>query len=151
MGFIAMNAPRHINKHIEYFEDIMAGNTDKINKHVKFYNEYLSVMDLPAEFYLQTIESVFQKHELPLGKMRYRDRLIDTKAINKTALLCIEGEFDDISGLGQTKAALTMCPNIAERNKSYYMQKDVGHYGVFSGSKFKNFIVPKIVEFTRNL
>jgi poly(3-hydroxybutyrate) depolymerase len=150
-GFIALNPQRHFDEHAKLYENIINGEIEKVEKHIKFYDEYFSVMDLPADFYLQTIKAVFQEHSLPLGKMMWRGRKVNPAAITKTALLGIEGEHDDISGLGQTKAALTICKNIPNSKKDYYMQPGVGHYGVFSGSKFRNFIVPKIVKFTKKL
>lgn len=149
MGFISMNANKHYDEHYNYFINILKGDVEKVERHHKFYNEYFAVMDLPAEFYLQTIQLVFQQHALPLGKMISRGRKVNPAAIKKTALIGIEGELDDIAGVGQTKASLDLCVNIPSKFKQYHLQKGVGHYGVFSGSKFRDNIVPKIVDFTR--
>jgi poly(3-hydroxybutyrate) depolymerase len=124
------------------------GDGDNAEKHRDFYDEYLAVMDLTAEFYLQTVERVFIRHELPLGLLRHRDSVIDLKAIRRTALLAVEGEKDDISGVGQTEAALALCANIPAARKSHYLQLGVGHYGVFNGSRFREHIAPKICRFT---
>lgn len=146
-GFISMNIDRHINSHIELYEHLVCEEDDKAQHQIKFYDEYFAVMDLPAEFYLQTIEQVFLKFALAKGELISRGRKVDLSAITRPALFGIEGERDDISGLGQTEAALNLCSNIPQKHKHYYMQKDVGHYGVFSGSKFKQFIVPEIKKF----
>jgi len=142
-----MNLERHINSHIELFNDLINQNTEKVEKHKKFYNEYLSVMDLPAEFYLQTIKEVFHDFSLAKGKLISRGRKVNLDFITNSALMGIEGENDDIAAVGQTKAALSLCKNIPDSKKSYHLQKGVGHYGSFSGSKFKAGIVPKIKEF----
>lgn len=146
-GFIGMNAWRHIDAHTKLFKDIANGDKNAVEIQSKFYDEYLSVMDLPAEFYLQTIEAVFKEHLLANNKFYSRGQLIKPSLINNTALLSIEGEFDDITGIGQTKAALDLCPNIKSTQKEYYLQKGVGHYGIFSGSKFREQIVPVIKRF----
>jgi poly(3-hydroxybutyrate) depolymerase len=111
--------------------------------------EYRSVMDLPAEFYLQTVKVVFQDHALPKGEMVHRCHPVKTEKITDTAILCIEGELDDISGMGQTKAALDITPNLADEKKMYLLQKGVGHYGVFNGGKWRRTIAPKVKEFIR--
>ncbi len=146
-GFMTMNLDRHIDAHKELFWHMVEGDGDSADKHREFYDEYLSVMDLTAEFYLQTVEEVFVKHALPLGTLRHREELVDPSAIETTALLTIEGERDDISGVGQTQAAHDLCTNIPEAKKAHYLQKGVGHYGVFNGRRFKQYIVPRIVEF----
>ena len=124
-------------------------DADAAEKHRDFYDEYLAVMDLTAEFYLQTVQVVFMQHALPKGEMMHRGRRVDTTAIKKVALLTVEGENDDISGLGQTKAAQTICTNIPEHMRMHYMQPDVGHYGVFNGSRFRREIAPRIAAFQR--
>ena len=124
-----------------------AGFFSQIWDNKKFYNEYLSVMDLPAEFYLQTIKEVFHDFSLAKGKLVSRGRKVNLDFITNSALMGIEGENDDIAAVGQTKAALSLCKNIPDSKKSYHLQKGVGHYGSFSGSKFKAGIVPKIKEF----
>lgn len=146
-GFMTMNLDRHMDAHRELFWHLVDGDGDSADKHRDFYDEYMSVMDLTAEFYLQTVERVFVHHDLPCGTYRYRGELIDPASISDTALLTIEGERDDISGVGQTEAAHDLCTGIAADRKGHHLQKGVGHYGVFSGSKFRNEIVPKIVEF----
>ena len=146
-SFISMNLERHTNSHIDLFNDLVNQNTEKAEKNKKFYNEYLSVMDLPAEFYLQTIKEVFHDFSLAKGKLISRGRKVNLDSITNSALMGIEGENDDIAAVGQTKAALSLCKNIPDSKKSYHLQKGVGHYGSFSGSKFKASIVPKIKEF----
>ena len=120
------------------------------DKKLAFYEEYQAVMDLPAEFYLQTVKTVFQEHELPRGKMIARWHPVPPEYITRTALLCIEGELDDISGVGQTKAALEITPNLADEMKEYYRQRGVGHYGVFNGGKWRSEIAPRIKRFIRS-
>lgn len=150
-GFMAMNFERHVSAHVEMFNHLIEGDGDSAEKHRDFYDEYLAVMDMTAEFYLQTVERVFIRHEVPLGLLRHRDTLIDLKAIRRTALLTVEGEKDDISGVGQTEAALSLCANIPEIRKRHYLQLDVGHYGVFNGSRFREHIAPRIRAFTRDM
>ena len=145
-----MNLERHIDAHSKQFEHLVEGDGDSAEKHRSFYSEYNAVMDLSAEYYLQTIETVFQKQSLAKGEMMYRkDRLVDTSAIRKTALLTVEGELDDISGIGQTVAAHDLCSNLAKSKREHYEQEGVGHYGVFNGSKYNKFIAPRIGKFIR--
>jgi poly(3-hydroxybutyrate) depolymerase len=146
-SFLSMNLDKHINSHIDMFKDLMHGDNEKAMKQKKFYDEYFAVMDIPAEFYLQTIKEVFHDFSLAKGKFTTRGQRVNLDAIKKCALMGIEGEHDDIASVGQTKAALGLCKNIPDSKKSYYLQKEVGHYGAFSGSKFKNGIVPKIKDF----
>ena len=148
-GFMAMNIERHVSAHLDMFNHLIEGDGDNAEKHRDFYDEYLAVMDLTEEFYLQTVERVFIKHEVPLGLFRHRGALIDLKAIHRVGLLTVEGEKDDISGVGQTEAALTLCANIPIDRKKHYLQSSVGHYGVFNGSRFREFIAPQICEFTK--
>lgn len=151
-GFMSMNMKRHVGEHVKLFQHLVEGDDDSTEKHTKFYDEYLAVMDLPAEFYLETIKQVFQEHTLPQGKMVSRGRPVKLEAINKTALLVLEGELDDITGHEQTKAAIDLCTGIPSSKKEYHLQMGVGHYGLFNGSKFCNNIVPIIKEFAyRNL
>lgn len=147
-GFMTMNLEVHVGAHVELFQHLVDGDGDSAEKHRHFYDEYLAVMDIPANFYLETVEEVFQKHSLPKGEMPYHDGVIDPSAIRHTSILCLEGERDDISGLGQTKAALNITPNLPDARKHYHMQKGVGHYGVFNGSKFRKFVRPVITSFT---
>ncbi len=150
-GFMAMNIDRHINAHVEMFNHLVKGDGDSAEKHREFYDEYLAVMDMTSEFYMQTIETVFVQHALPKGEMMSRGRPVDPAAITRTALLTIEGEKDDISGLGQTEAAQDLCSALPAEMKMHYVQTDVGHYGVFNGSRYRSKIVPRIVEFTRRI
>ena len=113
-------------------------------------HEYLAVMDMTAEFYLETIETVFQEHKLPRGTMTYRDdRKVRPEAITDIALMTVEGEKDDISGVGQTEATHDLCPNIPKKRKGHYLQPGVGHYGVFNGRRFRSEIAPRIAKFTK--
>ncbi len=146
-GFMSMNLDRHLIAHREFFEHLVKNDGDAAEKHRDFYDEYLAVMDMTAEFYLQTVETVFMRHALPKGEMMHRNRRVDTAAIRNVALLTVEGENDDISGVGQTKAAQTICPNIPDTKRMHYMQPDVGHYGVFNGSRFRREIAPRILSF----
>ena len=150
-GFMAMNFERHVSAHLDMFNHLIEGDGDSAEKHRDFYDEYLAVMDMTAEFYLQTVECVFIRHEVPLGLLRHRNALVDLKAIRSTALLTVEGEKDDISGVGQTEAALSLCVNIPEARKRHHLQLDVGHYGVFNGSRFRQHIAPRIHAFTRDM
>jgi poly(3-hydroxybutyrate) depolymerase len=150
-GFMAMNLDRHVNAHVDMFKNLVSGDGDSAEKHREFYDEYMAVMDLTAEYYMQTIETVFVEHSLPKGEMKHRGALVDLKAIHRCALMTVEGENDDISGVGQTYAAQELCVNIPEELKLHYLQKDVGHYGVFNGSRFRSQIAPRIAEFQRKV
>jgi polyhydroxyalkanoate depolymerase len=150
-GFMAMNPDRHLTAHRDLFNHLVEGDGDSADKHRAFYDEYLAVMDLTAEFYLQTLETVFIDHLLPKGEMQHRGRLVDLKAIHRCALMTVEGEKDDITGCGQTLAALTLTPNLSADKKEHYVQAGAGHYGVFNGSRFRTEIAPRIKAFmTRN-
>lgn len=146
-GFMGMNFDRHLTAHGEFFQHLVEGDGDGVEKHREFYDEYLAVMDLTAEFYLQTVKTVFIDHALPKGKMKHRGKEVNTSLIKSTALFTIEGERDDISGVGQTEAAHKICKNIPNKMRSHYLQPHVGHYGVFNGSRFQNEIAPRISEF----
>lgn len=148
-GFMTMNLDRHVGEHIKLFNHLVQGDDDSVEAHRAFYNEYLSVADLPAEFYLQTIDVVFQRHLLPKGEMTYKGQKVDPSKITKTALLTIEGELDDISGTGQTKAAQKLCSGLAKEKKKHHEQKAVGHYGIFNGRKFREHILPIMVDFMK--
>jgi len=148
-GFIAMNLGSHLMSHYQYFNHLIEGDGDGAASHKAFYDEYLSVCDLTAEFYLQTVEHVFKEHSLPKGKLVHRGKLIDLGAIRDTALLAIEGERDDISGIGQTKAALDLAHNLPEAKKLYHLAPNVGHYGIFNGSKWRTRIAPVVEEWMR--
>ncbi len=146
-GFMAMNLDRHVNAHLEMFNHLVAGDGDSAEKHRDFYDEYLAVMDLAAEYYMQTVETVFVRHALPKGEMRHRGQAVDPAAIRKCGLMTIEGERDDISGVGQTYAANELCVNIPEAKKQHYLASGVGHYGVFNGSRFRKEVAPRIRNF----
>jgi poly(3-hydroxybutyrate) depolymerase len=146
-GFMGMNLDRHLKAHRDLFHNLVKGDGDSADKHREFYDEFLAVMDLTAEYYLQTIETVFLEHKLPRGKMEHRGTPVEPAAINRVGLLTVEGEKDDISGLGQTYAAHGLCKNLPSTLKQHHMQEGVGHYGVFNGSRFRAEIVPKIREF----
>lgn len=146
-GFMSLNLDRHISAHKDLYKHLVQGDGESAAAHKKFYDEYLSVADLPAEFYLDSIEQVFQKHLLPRGEFVYKGKKIKPETITKTALLTLEGELDDISGLGQTEAAQKLCKNLPTNMKKHYVQKGVGHYGIFNGRKFREHVVPIIVDF----
>ena len=146
-GFMSMNLDRHMIAHKEFFGHLVKNDGEPAEKHRDFYDEYLAVMDLTAEFYLQTVETVFIAHSLPKGEMTHRGKLVDPSKIRTTALLTVEGENDDISGLGQTRAAQTLCSSLTDDMRMHYMQPDVGHYGVFNGSRFRKEIAPRILGF----
>jgi poly(3-hydroxybutyrate) depolymerase len=147
-GFMAMNIDRHVQAHWEMFSHLVKDDGDSAEKHRAFYDEYLAVMDLTAEFYLQTVDSVFVRHALPKGEFMHRDERVDLSAIRTCAIMSVEGEKDDISGIGQTKAIHALCPNLAPEKQHYHLQRNVGHYGVFNGSRFRREIAPVIRAFT---
>lgn len=149
-GFMAMNIDRHIEAHGEMFSHLVHGDGDSAEKHRDFYDEYLAVMDLTAEFYLQTVDTVFVRHALPNGEMMHRDQPVDLTAIKRCALMTVEGENDDISGVGQTRAAHKLCVNIPETRRVHWLQPKVGHYGVFNGSRFRAEVAPRIADFMAN-
>jgi poly(3-hydroxybutyrate) depolymerase len=146
-GFMSMNLDRHVDAHREFYKHLVKDDGDSAEKHREFYDEYLAVMDLTAEFYLQTVDTVFIRHALPKGEMMYRTEKVDPSAITNTSLMTVEGENDDISGVGQTEAAHKLCVNIPAENKVHYLQPKVGHYGVFNGSRFRSEIAPRILDF----
>jgi poly(3-hydroxybutyrate) depolymerase len=148
-GFMTMNLERHTQAHLALFDNLVKGDCDSVDQHTRFYDEYLAVMDLTAEFYLQTVDTVFQRHALPEGTLKHKGQVVDCSAIRKTALLTIEGERDDICGLGQTEAAHDLCPNIPVDERYHYVQKGVGHYGVFNGTRWRTEIQPRIREMIR--
>ncbi len=150
-GFMAMNFDRHVNAHLDMFRHLVAGDGDSAEKHRDFYDEYLAVMDLTAEFYMQTIEAVFVRHLLPKGELTLGKERVDPAAIRRTGLMTVEGEKDDISGVGQTHAAHDLCSNLPEALKRHHLQLGVGHYGVFNGSRFRKEIAQRIVDFTREV
>ncbi|AZN70278.1 polyhydroxyalkanoate depolymerase [Georhizobium profundi] len=148
-GFMSMNLDKHMNAQKDFFWHMVQNDGDSAEKHREFYDEYLAVMDLTAEFYLQTVDTVFIKHALPKGEMMHRAERVDCSQIRNVALLTIEGENDDISGIGQTEAAQTLCSNIPDTMRHHYMQPKVGHYGVFNGSRYRAEIAPRILDFMR--
>lgn len=148
-GFMGMNLSRHVAAHQDMFMHLVRGDGDSAQKHREFYDEYLAVMDLAAEFYLQTVETVFIRHALPKGEMTHRGEPVDPARIRNVALLTVEGENDDISGVGQTAAAHRLCSGIPAERKQHHLQPHVGHYGVFNGSRFRKEIAPRIGAFIR--
>jgi poly(3-hydroxybutyrate) depolymerase len=150
-GFMTMNLERHMKAHQDLFNNLVKGDCDSVKQHQDFYDEYMAVMDLTAEFYLQTVKTVFQDHALPNGTMTHRGELVDCSAIRKTAIISVEGERDDICGLGQTQAALDLCSNVPADEKYHYVQPGVGHYGVFNGTRWRTEIQPRIREMIRTV
>ena len=148
-GFMSMNLDRHVQAHKDLFVHLLQGDGDSVEKHRAFYDEYFAVMDLTAEFYLQTIDTVFIRHALPNGQMTHRGRPIDLGKIRSVPLMTIEGEKDDITGVGQCRAALNLCSSIPEAIKLHYECAGVGHYGIFNGSRFRLDIAPRITQFVR--
>jgi poly(3-hydroxybutyrate) depolymerase len=146
-GFVSMNLDRHIEAHGKLFHHLVEGDGDSAQKHREFYDEYLAVMDIAAEFYLQTVDTVFVRHALPKGEMTHRADPVDPAKISRVALMTVEGEHDDISGVGQTEAAHRLCVNIPADLKTHWLQPGVGHYGVFNGSRFRSEITPRIADF----
>ena len=146
-SFMSMNAEAHQSAHWRYFADLVKGDGDSAEKHREFYDEYLSVLDLSEEFYLQTVDEVFQRYLLPKGEMVHRGRRVDPAALTDVALMTVEGEKDDISGVGQTQAAHGLCPNLPAEWRELYVQPGVGHYGVFNGRRFNEEIYPRIRDF----
>ena len=146
-SFMTMNLGSHLISHWEMFKHLVVGDEESAAATQHFYDEYRAVCDMTAEFYLQTVDTVFQRHALPKGEMEHRGRLVRPDAIRDTALLAIEGERDDISGLGQTKAALDIATKLPKTKKQYFMAKDVGHYGIFNGRKWREKIAPVMEKF----
>ncbi|MDB5884078.1 MAG: phaZ [Polaromonas sp.] len=143
-AFLSMNPDRHKKAFKDLYQHLVEGDEEKANVIRLFYDEYLAVNDLPAEFYLETVEKVFQTYDLPLGKLSYRDRLVNPAAIRHTALMTVEGERDDICAVGQTVAAQDLCPNVRPYLRVHHVQTGVGHYGVFSGRKWNQQIYPRV-------
>ncbi|GAA5086834.1 polyhydroxyalkanoate depolymerase [Paenalcaligenes hermetiae] len=147
IGFVAMNPDRHMSSHYEFYNHLVKGQDDNAEAHRRFYDEYNAVLDMPAEFYLDTIKIVFQEHALPKGTWEIDGELVNPAAITKTALFTIEGELDDISGLNQTRAAHHLCANLAEDKKQHHIALGSGHYGIFSGRRWRNQIYPLVKDF----
>lgn len=148
-GFIAMNPDRHAQSHYDYYLNLIKGDNSDAEAHQRFYDEYNAVLDLPAEFYLDTIDVVFQRHLLPKGEWEVNGRCVDPSKIANVALFTIEGEHDDISGPGQTRAAHRLCANIPEDRKQHYTATECGHYGIFSGRRWRETIAPQLAAFFR--
>ena len=148
-AFISMNPDRHMEAHKRMFDHLVKGDDSSAASHRKFYDEYLAVMDVPASYYLQTVETFFQKHDLADGRMTVRGELVVPSAIERTALMTVEGELDDISAPGQTIAAQALCSCIPDSRRTQYLQPGVGHYGIFNGRKWRSEILPRIGEFIR--
>ncbi len=148
-AFMAMNLGRHVKAHMGQYDNIVAGRDAEAAAHRRFYDEYFAVMDLPARFYLETVDKVFQRHELPLGQLTWRGRRVDPAAIQRTSLLTVEGDMDDICAVGQTMAALDLCSGLRPLMKRHHLQTGVGHYGVFSGRRWANEIYPRVRELIR--
>ncbi len=149
LGFVAMNPDRHLSAHWDYFAHLLAADGDSADKHREFYNEYNAVLDLPAEYYLDTVKAVFQDFALPKGRFFVRDQLVRPQAIRDIALLTIEGELDDISGNGQTEAAHLLCLGIPRERREHFMAPGAGHYGIFSGRRWREVVYPRVRDFIR--
>ena len=143
-GFMTMNLGNHLTSHWEMFKHLVAGDGESADATKDFYDEYRAVCDMTSEFYLQTVDAVFQRHLLPKGELTHRGRRVDPAAIEDVAILAIEGERDDISGIGQTKAALDISTSLPGEMKQYHLAQGVGHYGIFNGSKWRNRIAPVV-------
>ena len=149
MGFVAMNPDRHLDAHWDYFNHLVVGDDESAEKHRDFYDEYNAVLDLPAEYYLETVRTVFQEFALPKGRMFVREELVRPQAIHAPALFTIEGELDDISGNGQTEAAHALCLNIPRTRREHFCAPGVGHYGIFSGRRWREVVLPRVSAFLR--
>ena len=148
-GFMAMNPSRHFQSHWDFYQDLLRGDLDDAEAHRKFYDEYNAVLDMPAEYYLDTVKTVFQDHALPLGTWRVAGQRVAPEDIKSAALFTIEGELDDISGLGQTQAAHTLCKKVPARRKQHLTVKGAGHYGIFSGRRWRDVVYPQVRDFIR--
>ena len=149
LGFVAMNPDRHLIAHWDYYHKLVAGDGESAAAHRRFYDEYNAVLDMPAEYYLDTVKTVFQDYALPKGRMLVRGELVRPQTIRDTALLTIEGELDDISGNGQTEAAHALCLNIPRERRAHFAAPGVGHYGIFSGRRWREVIFPRVRDFIR--
>jgi len=147
LGFMAMNPERHLQSHWDFYQNLVKSDLDDAAAHRRFYDEYNAVLDMPAEYYLDTIKVVFQQHLLPKGEWVVKGERVDPSKITATALMTIEGELDDISGLGQTRAAHTLCTGIAQSDRIHLTAKGAGHYGIFSGRRWREQVYPKVREF----
>lgn len=149
-GFMSMNLDRHMIAHKDFFMHLVDGDGDSAEKHREFYDEYNAVMDLDAKFYLDTVDAVFIKHDLPNGNLTHHNKKVKPQDITDIALFTVEGEKDDISGVGQTEAAHFICAGLDKKLRQHYVQPNVGHYGVFNGSRFRKEIAPRIIKFARD-
>ena len=147
MGFVAMNPERHAMSHWDYYQDLVKGDLETAASHTRFYDEYNAVLDMPAEYYLDTIQTVFQDYLLPSGLWQVRGERVDAAALKDTALLTIEGELDDISGEGQTRAALDLCTGVPDKRKQHLTVEGAGHYGIFSGRRWRGQVYPQVRTF----
>ncbi len=147
IGFVSMNPDRHVQSHYDFYLHLLEGDGESAESHRQFYDEYNAVLDMPAQYYLDTIRIVFQDHALPLGKWKVRGKLVNPEDIKKVALFTIEGEKDDISGPGQTQAAHNLCKNIPKHMQQDFLAPKAGHYGIFSGRRWREVIYPKLQEF----
>jgi poly(3-hydroxybutyrate) depolymerase len=147
LGFVATNPDRHLVAHWDYFNHLLQGDGESAEKHREFYDEYNAVIDLPAEYYLDTVKSVFQEFALPKGRLFVREQLVRPQAIRDTALLTIEGELDDISGNGQTEAAHLLCLSIPRERREHFVAPGAGHYGIFSGRRWREVVYPRVRDF----
>ena len=143
-GFMSMNVKSHMEKHVQFFKDIVHGNGDDADRHRDFYDEYMAVLDMDADFYMETMDRVFLDQHLPKGQMTYQDQTISCSDITDVAILTLEGEKDDMISLGQTEAALHLCDNLPGKLKKHYVQKGVGHYGIFNGKRYRRGVAPRI-------
>jgi poly(3-hydroxybutyrate) depolymerase len=146
-AFLAMNPASHLFKNFTFFGSLLRGDSENAEAHRQFYNEYLAVMDLPAKFYLETVKKVFMDYDLPRGQMHHRGRLIDPTAVKQTALLTVEGELDDITSPGQTRVAHEILSSIPDEMRGHHLQEQAGHYGIFSGTRFRECVGPQIAKF----
>ncbi len=146
-GFVAMNPDRHMESHVQYYQHLVEGDGESADAHRRFYDEYNAVMDLPAEYYLETVDRVFKEHSLAVGRLVVAGERVRPELIKATALFTIEGELDDISGNGQTEAAQGLCKGIPAKKKQHFLAPGVGHYGIFSGRKYREMIYPRIRAF----
>ncbi|MGH8726081.1 MAG: polyhydroxyalkanoate depolymerase [Burkholderiales bacterium] len=147
LGFVAMNPDRHLVAHWDYYHKLVLGDGESAAAHRRFYDEYNAVLDMPAEYYLDTVKTVFQDYALPKGRMLVRGELVRPQAVRAPALLTIEGELDDISGNGQTEAAHALCLNVPRERRSHFVARGVGHYGIFSGRRWREMVFPRVRDF----
>jgi poly(3-hydroxybutyrate) depolymerase len=145
-GFVAMNPGRHVSAHLDFYEDLARGAHDDAQEHRRFYDEYNAVLDMPGEYYLDCVRVVFQEHLLPRGLWRVAGEAVEPAAIADTALMTVEGELDDISGLGQTRAALDLCTGVPDERKRHLTVPGAGHYGIFTGRRWREIVYPRVRE-----